>query len=83
MCRLVVSKVSALSSCVANDNQTLHHVSCSLSKIPYGGFSPVRLQGRPLRRGLPASAITRSLLPSFVLSAAVPLPRSESERSAR
>ena len=25
-------------------NSTLVHVSCTLSKIPYGGFSPVRLQ---------------------------------------
>ena len=39
MGRLAVSNGSALSSCVANDNQTLHHVSCSLSKIPYGEFS--------------------------------------------
>jgi hypothetical protein len=56
---------------VANDHQTLHHVSCSLSKIPYGGFSPVRLQGRSIRRRLPAQCGTRSLHSSFVLSAAI------------
>jgi hypothetical protein len=71
MGRLMVSKVSALSSCVANDHQTLHHVSSNLSKIPYGGFSPVRLQGRPVRRRLPAQCSTRSLHSSFVLSAAI------------
>ncbi len=40
----VASDVSALSSGVANGHQTIQHVSSSLSKIPYGGFSPVRLQ---------------------------------------
>jgi hypothetical protein len=54
MCRLGVSNVSALSSCVANDHQTMHHVSYSRSKIPHGGFSPVRLQSRLFRRCLPA-----------------------------
>ena len=50
MCRPVASDVSALSSDVANSNQTMQHVSSSLSKIPYGGFSPVRLQtGSPRR----------------------------------
>ena len=44
MCRSVTSIVSALSGCVANGHQTLQHVSSSPSKIPYGGFSPVRLQ---------------------------------------
>jgi hypothetical protein len=29
---------------VAKGHQTMHYVSSSLSKIPYGGFSPVRLQ---------------------------------------
>ena len=42
--RPVISIVSAVSGCVANDHQALHHVSCSPSKIPYVGFSPVRLQ---------------------------------------
>ena len=50
MSRTVTSAVSALSSCVANGHQSVHHVSSSPSKIPYGGFSPVRLQaGSPLR----------------------------------
>lgn len=44
MCRSVTSEVSAISSFVANGHQTMHYVSSSLSKIPYGGFSPVRLQ---------------------------------------
>jgi hypothetical protein len=48
--RPVASNVSALSSGVANGDQTMQHVSSSLSKIPYGGFSPVRLQtGSPRR----------------------------------
>jgi hypothetical protein len=56
--RPVASKVSALSSGVANGDQTMQHVSSSLSKIPYGGFSPVRLQTGSPRR--PSSSITRS-----------------------
>jgi hypothetical protein len=57
MGRLVASNVSALSGCVANRDQTLHHGSCSPSKIPYGGFSPVRLQtGIQLQ---PSSALPR------------------------
>ena len=28
-------------------------VSIAPPKIPYGGFSPVRLQGQPVRQGLP------------------------------
>jgi len=46
MVRPVTSDVSALSSIVANGHQTLHFVSSAPSKIPYGGFSPVRLQTR-------------------------------------
>jgi hypothetical protein len=42
----MTSDVSALSSIVANNHQTLHLVSPTPSKIPYGGFSPVRLQTR-------------------------------------
>lgn len=60
MCRSVASDVSALSSGVANGYQTMQHVSSSLSKIPYGGFSPVRLQTGSPRR--PSSSITRSYL---------------------
>jgi len=44
VCRSVTSEVSAISSFVAKGHQTMHYVSSSLSKIPYGGFSPVRLQ---------------------------------------
>jgi len=42
--RPAASDVSALSSFVANGRQTMHYVSSPPSKIPYGGFSPVRLQ---------------------------------------
>ena len=56
MFRSVTSKVSAVSSFVANGHQILHHVSCSPSKIPYIGFSPVRLQTdiqpRPSHKGV-------------------------------
>ena len=44
MGRPAASVVSALSSFVAHGRQAVHHVSSPLSKIPYGGFSPVRLQ---------------------------------------
>ena len=44
MFRPMASDVSSLSGLVANGHQVLHSVSSSLSKIPYGGFSPVRLQ---------------------------------------
>jgi len=44
MSRPAASDVSALSDCVANGRQAMHHVSSPPSKIPYGGFSPVRLQ---------------------------------------
>jgi hypothetical protein len=44
MFRPMASLVSALSGLVANGHQVMHSVSSSLSKIPYGGFSPVRLQ---------------------------------------
>jgi hypothetical protein len=37
------SSVSALSSVVAKGHQTVHSVSSTPSKIPYGGFSPVWL----------------------------------------
>jgi hypothetical protein len=42
--RSMASSVSALSGGVANGHQTVHSVSSTPSKIPYGGFSPVRLQ---------------------------------------
>ena len=44
MFRPMTSGVSALSGFVANGHQAMHCVSSSPSKIPYGGFSPVRLQ---------------------------------------
>ena len=46
-----------------NGHQAVHHVSSSLSKIPYGGFSPVRLQAEsrwppsPLRAYRPPKAL--------------------------
>jgi hypothetical protein len=46
MIRPMASNVSALSSIVANGHQAIHFVSSTPSKIPYGGFSPVRLQTR-------------------------------------
>jgi len=56
MCRPMPSGVSALSGLVANGHQAIHHVSSSLSEIPYGGFSPVRLQAG--RRWPPSSLRT-------------------------
>ena len=44
MSRPMTSGVSALSGNVANSHQAIHFVSSAPSKIPYGGFSPVRLQ---------------------------------------
>ena len=44
MRRSAASGVSILSDFVANGRQALQPVSSSPSKIPYGGFSPVRLQ---------------------------------------
>src|SRR6266446_2420987 len=46
MIRPMASSVSALSGFVANGHQAIHFVSSAPSKIPYGGFSPVRLQTR-------------------------------------
>ena len=46
--------VSALSGIVANGHRAIHFVSSAPSKIPYGGFSPVRLQtGCQTRPSLP------------------------------
>ncbi len=44
MIRPMTSDVAALSGFVANGHQVIHFVSSAPSKIPYGGFSPVRLQ---------------------------------------
>jgi len=56
----MTSNVSTFSGFVANGHQALQHVSSSPSKIPYVGFSPIRLQTRiqpqpsPARYGLSA-----------------------------
>jgi hypothetical protein len=42
----MTSDISALSGIVANGHQAIHFVSSAPSKIPYDGFSPVRLQTR-------------------------------------
>jgi hypothetical protein len=42
--RSMTSKVSTFSGFVANGHQPMQYVSSSPSKIPYVGFSPVRLQ---------------------------------------
>jgi hypothetical protein len=66
LCRTVTSVVSALSGFGANGHQSLQHVSSSPSKIPYDGFSPVRLQaGSPLRPSAPELGLSaRSAFPS-------------------
>jgi hypothetical protein len=61
MIRPMTSSVSALSGIVANGHQTLHFVSSAPSKIPYGGFSPVRLQTRLTQRP-PSPALLRRLI---------------------
>src|SRR5262249_14021826 len=40
-------------------------VSIVPPKIPYGGFSPVRLQGWRIRRDLPGTSCSLSLLPAY------------------
>ena len=56
MCRPVTSNVSVLSDFVANGHQAMQPVSSSLPKIPYVGFSPVRLQtGHPPPPSRPAT----------------------------
>src|SRR5436190_6188153 len=61
MIRPMTSNVSALSGFVANGQQTIHFVSSAPSKIPYGGFSPVRLQTRLTPRP-PSQAHPRLLI---------------------
>ena len=61
MIRPMTSNVSALSGFVANGHQAIHFVSSAPSKIPYGGFSPVRLQTRFMRRP-PSQAHPRPLI---------------------
>jgi hypothetical protein len=66
--RPMTSNVSTFSGYVANGHQALQYVSSSPSKIPYVGFSPVRLQTgiqpqpSPVRDGLSARpTFTRTL----------------------
>ena len=61
MIRSMTSNVSALSGIVANGHQAIHFVSSAPSKIPYGGFSPVRLQTRLTPRP-PSQAYPRLLI---------------------
>src|SRR2546428_3828866 len=61
MIRPMTSNVSALSGIVANGHQAIHFVSSAPSKIPYGGFSPVRLQPRFGQRP-PSRASQRPLI---------------------
>ena len=61
MIRSMTSCVTVLSDGVANGHQTLHFVSSAPSKIPYGGFSPVRLQTRLTPRP-PSRALSRPLM---------------------
>ena len=61
MIRPMTSGVSALSGIVANGHQAIHFVSSAPSKIPYGGFSPVRLQTRLTPRP-PSRACQRPLI---------------------
>jgi len=61
MIRPMASNVSALSGIVANSHQAIHFVSSAPSKIPYGGFSPVRLQTR-FRQRPPSRTMHRSLI---------------------
>ena len=53
----MTSNVSVVSDFVANGHQIIPNDSCSPSKIPYGGFSPVRLQTRCQPR--PSSSLSK------------------------
>jgi len=60
----MTSDVSIVSDFVANGHQIIPHGSCSPSKIPYGGFSPVRLQtGIPPQPSPPSRGL--SARPTF------------------
>ena len=61
MIRPMTSSVSTLSSFLAKSHQAIHFVSSTPSKIPYGGFSPVRLQTR-FRPRPPSRAGHRQLI---------------------
>ena len=62
MGRPAASGVSAFSGFVANGRQAVHHVSSPPSKIPYGGFSPVRLQIGPLAATFTPAIICGALI---------------------
>jgi hypothetical protein len=70
MGRPMPSGVSALWGFVANGHQAVQHVSNSLSKIPYGGFSPVRLQTGRQRQPSPFRAYMPPKLLQFQLTVA-------------
>src|SRR5437867_12733278 len=70
MIRPMTSNVSTLSSCVAKSHQAIHFVSSAPSKIPYGGFSPVRLQTRFKPR--PTSQTHPRLLIAVTVGISVP-----------
>ena len=53
---------------MANDNHTLHHVSCSLSKIPYGGFS-LSTASRPVCQTAPSCTMQQHAQFASVLRA--------------
>jgi hypothetical protein len=62
------------------------HTSFILDTLPYGGFSPVRLQGRYIRRRLPVDSevlASCGLHPSFVPSLPASYPRSEPRDAGR
>ena len=63
MIRPMTSGVSALSGIVAKGHQAIHFVSSAPSKIPYGGFSPVRLQTSCQQR--PSLPLQTYTLPQF------------------
>jgi hypothetical protein len=67
MIRPMTYGVATLSGFVANGHQAIHFVSSAPSKIPYGGFSPVRLQTRltprPPSRACPHPLIGRHCRP--------------------
>src|SRR6266850_1369417 len=74
MSRSMASGVSALSGIVANSHQTVHFVPPAPSEIPYGGFSPVRLQTgcqkrpSPSRDDFDASTVAFSAVPVYFRS---------------
>jgi hypothetical protein len=64
----MASDVSALSSIVAKSHQTLHLVSPTPSKIPYGGFFPSTASNPLDATATFASACTLAYKPSLFVS---------------